>query len=269
MTTEVPVNAEVQPTAEPQSLMDYPGETSQTPTTVPNDAGVIQTASENTQEAAPWYLTDGVVGQGDKPTYLQDKFKNMGAQAKAFVELETRFGAHKGAPTEYNLDFIKETGVEIDPNQPQFKEFIELSKEENISQSYFQKAISKYIELEKVKTPNMEEERAKLGPDGAEKMNTIRQWAVNTLPADEAQALCYAATSAAFVRALDKLRNGVQPNAIPTDPQMVPKSIPVNTVSQLRQEMTDNYDKYKVNEGYRKSINERLGVATKVESTQL
>ncbi len=271
MTTETPVNAEmtvVEPVTDQQTLMGYAAAETAT-TTVPNEAGVIQTPSDTTQEAAPWYLAEGVIGQGVKPEYLQDKYKSVEEQAKAFVALETRFGSHKGAPPEYNLEFIKESGVEIDPNQPQFKEFMELSKEENISQKYFQQAINKYIELEKVRAPNLEEERAKLGPDGAETMNKIRQWAINTLPADEAEALCNMAVSAAGVRGLDKLRNGLQPSSIPTDATKIPKPVALNTVAQLNQEMLDNYDKYKADPNYRAEYSKRLAQATVAEQTQL
>ncbi len=273
MTTETPVNAEVavtpaEPVTDQQTLMGYAAAEAAT-TTVPNDAGVIQTPSDNTQESAPWYLADGVVGQGVKPEYLLEKYSSVDAQAQGYKEIFDKLSAHQGAPVEYNLDFIKETGVEIDPNQPQFKEFMELSKEENISQKYFQQAISKYIELEKVRTPNLEEERAKLGPDGAETMNTIRQWAINNMPADEAQALCYMAVSAAGVRALDRLRNNSQPSSIPTDATKIPKPVALNTVAQLNQEMVDNYDKYKADANYRAEYSKRLAQATMAEQTQL
>ncbi len=279
MTTETPVNAEVavapvapvapaEPVTDQQTLMGYAAAEAAT-TTVPNDAGVIQTPSDNTQEDAPWYLAEGVVGQGVKPEYLLEKYSSVDAQAQGYKEIFDKLSAHQGAPTEYNLDFIKESGVEIDPNQPQFKEFMELSKEENISQKYFQQAISKYIELEKVRTPNMEEERAKLGPDGAETMNTIRQWAINTLPADEAQALCYMAVSAAGVRALDKLRNGSQPSSIPTDATKIPKPVALNTVAQLQQEMVDNLNKYNTDANYRAEYSKRLAQACHAENTQL
>ncbi len=275
MTTETPVNAEVvapaaapAPNTEPPTLMGYVAEAPVT-TTVPNEAGVIQTPSENTQEAAPWYLADGVAGQGVKPEYLLDKYKSVDEQAQGYKEIFDKLSAHQGAPVEYNLDFIKESGVEIDPNQPQFKEFMELSKEENISQKYFQQAISKYIELEKVRMPNLEEERAKLGPDGAEMMNTIRQWAINNMPADEAEALCYMAVSAAGVRALDRLRNGSQPSSVPTDPTKIPKPVSVNTVAQLQQEMADNLNKYNTDENYRAQYTKRMAQACQAEKTQL
>ncbi len=274
MTTETPVNAEVaavtpvEPVTDQETLMAYSAVAPVT-TTVPNEAGVIQTPSENTQEAAPWYLAEGVVGQGVKPEYLLEKYSSVDAQAQGYREIFDKLSAHQGAPTEYNLEFIKESGVEIDPNQPQFKEFIELSKEANISQNYFQKAISKYIELEKVRMPNLEEERAKLGPAGAETMNTIRQWAINTLSADKAEALCNMVVSAAGVDALDALRHSMQPSSIPTDATKIPKPVALNTVAQLNQEMLDNYPKYKSDENYRKEWSKRMTQATVAEHTQL
>ncbi len=146
---------------------------------------------------------------------------------------------------------------------------MELSKEENISQKYFQQAISKYIELEKVRMPNLAEERAKLGPDGAETMNTIRQWAINNMPADEAEALCNMAVSASGVRALDRLRNGLQPSSVPTDATKIPKPVALNTVAQLKQEMIDNHNKYNTDENYRAEYTKRMTQACYAEKTQL
>lgn len=257
------------PPAAPQSLM---GDLTQAAaqTIVHNDNGSIQTPSANTQMETPWYLAEGIAGQGEKPEYLlTDKYKSVADQAKGYKEIFDKLSAHQGAPQEYNLEFIKETGVAIDPNQPQFKAFIESSKEANINQKYFQETVSKYIELEKSRFPNPEEERAKLGPDGAEKMNVLRQWAVNTLPADEAEAICYAATSAAFIRAIDKLRNGTQPTTTPADPKLIPPHLPMSSVAQLNQEMTDNWEKYKSDPTYRQEHLRRLEIATAAEGTRI
>lgn len=253
----------------PQSLMDYVPATTET-LTRPQEGGIVQAPSDNTQEAAPWYYAEGKAGEGPRPEYLLDKYSSLDAQAKGYQEIFEKLSGHQGAPAEYNIEFLKETGVPIDPNQPILKEFMEMSKDENISQKYFQKAMECYTKLEKLARPNLEEERAKLGVDGAEKMATIRQWAINTLPADEADAICYAATSASFVRALDRLRNSSQPIAIPTNPNLIPKQgFAPSTESQLYQEyMVDNYDKYGTDENYRKEYTERLELAIRAQDRQ-
>lgn len=275
MTVETPVNAEVvapvaapAPTTEPQTLMGYEAPPVPT-TTVPNEAGVVQVPSDNTQEAAPWYLAEGVAGQGVKPDYLLEKYSSVDAQAQGYKEIFDKLSAHQGAPVEYNLEFVKESGVAIDFNHPQFKKFIEFSKEKNINQEYFQEAISTYIELEKGKMPNLAEEREKLGVEGAKQMDVNRQWAINNLPADEAEAFCHFPSSAAGVRALDRFRNSMQPSSIPTDATKIPKPVALNTVAQLQQEMVDNLNKYNTDENYRAEYSKRMAQACHAENTQL
>ncbi len=272
-TPATPVAPPVAPTVPvpPAALQSLMGDLTQVAaeTIVHNDDGSIQTPSADTQMAAPWYLAEGIAGQGEKPEYLKDKFTNISEQAKAFTELESRFGGHKGAPEEYNLEFIKESNVAIDPNQLHFKTWLENSKKANISQEYLQETLNTFIGYDQSRTPNPEEERAKLGPDGAEKMNVLRQWAVNTLPADEAEAICYAATSAAFIRAIDKWRNGTQPTTTPADPKLIPPHLPMSSVAQLNQEMTDNWEKYKSDPTYRQEHLRRLEIATAAEGTRM
>lgn len=268
MTTETPEapapETPVTPPA-PQSLMEAPN----TPTLTENlDTGLVNAPSSDTTEPSPWYLAEGVVGQGDKPEYLQDKYNSVSDQAKAYVELSTRFGAHKGAPTEYDLKFIEESGVAIDPNQPQLQEFMKLAKDQNVNQQLFQDAVSQYIALEKSRIPTPEEERAKLGEEGAQEMDAIRQWAVNTLPSDEAAAICYAATTAAFVRGMTKLRHSSQQSVVPTDPKMIPVQQQVGSVAQLKQEMADNYEKYCADEPYRKDHYKRMTIAVNREDAK-
>ena len=54
------------------------------------------------EENKPGYLfADGVVGEGDAPEWFKaDKYKTVSDQAKAYVELESKFGGFKGAPKE-------------------------------------------------------------------------------------------------------------------------------------------------------------------------
>lgn len=51
--------------------------------------------------AQVWQYAEGVNGEGDRPDYFMDKFTNMSEQAKAYKQLEGRFGSFTGAPEEY------------------------------------------------------------------------------------------------------------------------------------------------------------------------
>ena len=45
-------------------------------------------------QSTDWFHAENVKGEGDRPEYLQSKFKDVGAQAKGYAEMEKRFGAH-------------------------------------------------------------------------------------------------------------------------------------------------------------------------------
>ena len=46
-----------------------------------------------------YFLTEGIKGTGDTPEWFKaDKYKSIADQAKAYTELEKRFGGFKGAP---------------------------------------------------------------------------------------------------------------------------------------------------------------------------
>lgn len=49
-----------------------------------------------------WQYAEGIDGMGDRPDYFLDKFTNMSEQAKAYKELEGRFGAFTGSPEKYS-----------------------------------------------------------------------------------------------------------------------------------------------------------------------
>ena len=56
-----------------------------------------------------WYLMEGIPGQGDRPDFLEPKYKTMAEQAKAYKELQKALGATNGAPDDYDFGEYKES----------------------------------------------------------------------------------------------------------------------------------------------------------------
>lgn len=237
-----------------------------TPTELPQ-AGVMM-PSENTQEASPWYFADGIAGAGEKPEYLQSKYRSVAEQAQAYVALETRFGAHKGAPTEYKVEFPKESGFVLDPNNSILKGYLETAKENNVAQSFIDTSLQAMAAYQQSQMPDAAAQKVLLGEDGAVAMETNREWALNTLPADEAEIVCTTIPSVAWVSLMTRTRNATQPLAVPTNKALLPKSLPVNTVDQLTQERIDNYEKYQNDPIYREESLKRLEMAIKAQNNQ-
>ena len=57
--------------------------------------------SSPTLSEGEYFLTEGIKGSGETPEWFKaDKYKSIADQAKAYTELEKRFGGFKGAPKE-------------------------------------------------------------------------------------------------------------------------------------------------------------------------
>ena len=62
-------------------------------------------AAEPTLGEGEFFLSEGIKGVGDLPEwYKADKYKSIAEQAKAYTELEKKFGGFTGAPKDgYSL----------------------------------------------------------------------------------------------------------------------------------------------------------------------
>ena len=77
-----------------------------------------------------YFLTEGIKGTGDTPEWFKaDKYKSIADQAKAYTELEKRFGGFKGAPKD---GYQAPEGIEQD--DALFAELKTFAEETNMSQ---------------------------------------------------------------------------------------------------------------------------------------
>ena len=73
------------------------------------DGGMVQEPEVDAAIAPggvdPWSWNDSMPGSGEAPEWLnQGKYSNVEEQAKAYRELETRFGGFTGAPETYSAN---------------------------------------------------------------------------------------------------------------------------------------------------------------------
>lgn len=217
----------------------------------------------------PWYLTGDVKGEGPRPEYLQDKYNNMEEQAKAYPELQAKFGAHSGAPPQYEMDFLKECPLPVDPHDPLITAWIEVCKKNETNQQGFEDSVNAYVNARKRDYPNPAEEVKKMDPHSQEEVNIIRQWAVNTLDADKTADLLSFLTTASRVELFQDIRAFSQPAVLPS--QSIGVNAPrVMSVKDLQKELGSegNYDKYNKNEAYRRDWDERLAIAQAIAPKQ-
>lgn len=165
------------------------------------------TATEKAiQVAAPqpdaWFWDEGVPGQGPKPSWLKEKYGNIAAQAKAYVEAEKQLGQLGAAPEDYN--FGEEQGW--DPSNPHMQKFMETAKKSRMSQEAFGEMLQTLAEYEAAKLPNRDQEIAKLGPNAHERIETVRRWAANNLSQEACNVLGEIGNRADVIKFMDEVR---------------------------------------------------------------
>ena len=176
------------------------------------DAVAEMVGGQETTEQPTWFYAEDVPGKGDKPEFLKDKYANITEQAKAYTELESRFGAFTGAPEAYEInisDQLKEGGIEIDESDPIMAEAMEFAKNANMGQEGFDKmielyAMSKVAEGEALEAYKANELKA-LGSNAEVRIDNLNAWANANLPEDMVEGFQSMVNSAASVQALEKL----------------------------------------------------------------
>lgn len=177
-------------------------------------------ATENTGEVTPsYFLSEGVGGSGDAPDWFKgDKYKTVSDQAKAYKDLEGKFGSFTGAPEEYGLNAPE--NFEINGDDPMLAPAMEWAKGQNMSQEGFDSLLGMYAEMEASKDKAFndfaEEQKSQI-----ENFESRQENINDFLKANDLEALAGMITTKdqmdQFEKLLDKSGNtGIDPNAEPT-----------------------------------------------------
>jgi len=202
-----------------------------------------------------WYWDNDRPGEGDKPSWLKDKYKTVTDQAKAYVEAE-KFLGNTRAPDDYDLTRYEKY---LDKENENVCEFVSRAKKNNMSQEMVEDLLEPLIKHSESLTPNIDVEMAKLGENAQARLDVLDQWAANTLSDKAITALGNIVHTAEAVELLDEIRQKFNSSQSQPPSQMhnVSKQ-EVLTVEKIQQEMNDNYKKYMENASYREEINRKL-----------
>jgi hypothetical protein len=203
----------------------------------------------------PWYLDEGKPGEGARPEYLRPKYNSVAAQAKAYTELEKRFGE---APENYDLGPYTE---HVDVNNKHLKEFMGHAKEHRLTQDAFTKMIGSFVDYDKSMQVDINAEIAKLGADGPNKVKVVQQWAKNTLSPEQFKAMDGLPQTAEMVNIMDELRQRMMSMSAKTPNDNGGSNFKPITEAEVRAEIRSNPDKYLNDAAFRKQINEKLQLA--------
>jgi len=183
-------------------------------------------------------------------------------QAKAYGELQKKFGSFTGAPEDYELGLSEEIGEKFNTEEladdPIYNDFQEIAKEMGINNDGFNKLAELYIkgQLADIEAADQvrEQEMKALGNNADRRLGNIQDWAKANLDADGQEGLAAALTTAGAVQAVEKLiaktRNAPQVQETPAAPAV--------DHGKLREMMTarDEYGNPKMNDpAYKAKVN--------------
>lgn len=182
---------------------------------------LIDTATPTLGEGE-YFLTEGIKGTGEVPEwYKAEKYKSVADQAKAYTELEKRFGGFTGAPKDgYQLPEGVEDGDEL------LAELKTFASETNMSQDAFNRAWDLLqAQSEAVESVSVEMEMQKLGDNATNRIKHVEQFMKNNLDPDTYERLRYAVNSAESVELVEALIKSTAPAKLPIDGVVEPGGI--------------------------------------------
>lgn len=224
------------------------------------DAPDLITATAPKDSQDKWFYDDLLPGAGDKPEWLKDsKYKSVTEQAKAYLELEKKFGAFTGAPDEYDLSLAENPEFQFSLADPAVKGFVELAKANGVNQGFFSEMLNMYAHSLQAQSVDTDAEFKKLGPNGKQDVQIIANWAENNFTPDEMGVFKDMMKTAEHVKLFDKVRR------LATQPDIAinSRNQPRETKSQVLKDLSNPlYDeRSSAGDHYRSSIRERLANA--------
>lgn len=168
---------------------------------------------------------------GERPEWVPEQFwsesdgPDLEGLSKSYNELRTKFsqGKHK-APKDgqYDWSSLKDHGIPDD--DPLLNDFSSFAAQAGMSQDQFDEITKMYMEhvgdILGAADTDIQAEMDKLGKNGEKVIQSTSQWlnkmqTSGVLTHEEADAVANAATSADFVKALNKIRDSYGEKAIP------------------------------------------------------
>jgi len=171
--------------------------------TLIEETPVEETAAEETAvEETPVEAA----AEGDKPEWLKDKYKSVEDQAKAYSELEKKFGGFTGSPDKYELSLPEGIEGQFDLEDPRMTWFQEAAKQSNMSQETFSELLHGWIKQEIGDTDGYRENEIQaLGTNAQARLRDLGDWGKANLNKDQFEGFKALATSASGVEVLETL----------------------------------------------------------------
>ena len=182
----------------------------------------------------------------ERPEHIPDRFWKDDAidaegAVKAYTELRKKMdsGKHK-APKDGKYDMESTEGLDVEGED--FAEFLDLAKDEGMSQGMFDRLTKFWLDMTSEQNQQIQyhrdEEMKKLGRNADKVIESMDAWltrlnSAKVLNNDELSALANASTNAAFISGLDKIRRSYNEPDIPSVGVMEPDNIGMDDIEQM------------------------------------
>ena len=168
-----------------------------------------------------WFQSDGIKGMGDAPEWYQaDHFKNANEQAKAYGELQKKFGSFTGSPKD---GFTAPEGIEKD--DALLAELTTFASESNMSQEGFDKAWDLLVAQNgAAESTSVEGEMLKLGNDANNRIKNVENYLRNAA-GEGYEAIMPMVNDANSVMLVEQIMKATAPVRLPIDGGTSPTGI--------------------------------------------
>lgn len=178
-----------------------------------------ETESLIPQEAPPeesnkWFFDEGYEGTGEAPEwYKADKYKSVSEQAKAYTELEKKFGAFTGHPKDgYQLP------EGLDKEDALVQEVMKFGEKYQMNQDGFNEMITLAMQqAQAVEEVSVEEELSKLGADASKRINRVTGFLKNNLEEEKFNEVASMITTAEGVKLAEAFIGLTSQTKLPID----------------------------------------------------
>ena len=170
--------------------------------------------AEPTLDQGEYFLAEGIKGAGETPEwYKSDKYQSVAEQAKAYTELEKKFGGFRGAPKD---GYTVPEGIESD--DALLTELTDFAKDTNMSDEAFGRAWELLSAQEQaVEEVSQEMEMQKLGDNATQRLKTVEGFLKNNLDAETYSAAQELVTTADSVALIEMIVKATMPAKLPIE----------------------------------------------------
>lgn len=184
-----------------------------------------------------YFLAEGIKGSGDTPEwYKGDKYQSVAEQAKAYTELEKKFGGFTGAPKDgYQL------GEGVPQDDALAEALVEFATESNMNQDSFDKAWELLnAQTEAVEEVTQENELRKLGDNASERIKNVEGFLKNNLDAETYTQVQDLVTTADSIKLIETIVKATVPAKLPIEGGEHPQGLTWADVEAEMFKMDDN-----------------------------